>query len=40
MLSHNLEILELGECIIDLRIDGGHIYAVDDTFDFLKNIFK
>lgn len=31
-----LDILELGEYIVDLKIDGGHIYAVENTFELFE----
>lgn len=35
-LKSTLDILEIRGYIIDLKIDGGHIYAADKIFDFLK----
>ena len=33
-LKSTLDVLELGGYIRDLNIDGGHIYAVDESFEY------
>lgn len=35
-LKSTLDVLEMGEYIRDLNIDGCHIYAVDESFDFFE----
>jgi len=39
-LKSTLDILEIGGYIIDLKIDGGHIYATDEIFDFFEENMK
>ncbi len=35
-LKSTLDVLEMGGYIRDLNIDGGHIYAVDETFEYFE----
>ena len=35
-LKSTLDILEMGGYIRDLNIDGGHIYALDETFEYFE----
>lgn len=39
-LKSTLDILEIGGYIIDLKIDGGHIYAIDDIFESFEENMK
>lgn len=36
-LKSTLDILEIGGYIYDLNIDGGHIYAIDECFEYFED---
>ena len=39
-LKSTLDVLEMGEYIRDLNIDGGHIYAIDESFKYFEANMK